>query len=62
MKNDKKKPSELNNPSHNKSYFGKIRPKLEDFYDISDPRGCSTTEYNIYEKELNRWKVENKLD
>lgn len=46
------------------------KPKLEDFYDVDDPRGCSSSEYNQYllaleefenqeitlEDELEMWK------
>ena len=32
------------------------RPELEDFYDNSDPRGCSTTEYNEYLKALKEYE------
>lgn len=28
------------------------KPKLKDFYDELDPRGCSTSEYNEYLKAL----------
>jgi len=31
------------------------KPKLEDYYDIQDPRGCSTTEYNEYLKALDKY-------
>lgn len=34
------------------------KPKLEDFYDSSDPRGCSTSEYNEYLKALEKYKTE----
>lgn len=30
----------------------KRKPELEDFYDVNDPRGCSTFEYNEYLKAL----------
>jgi hypothetical protein len=32
------------------------KPRLEDFYDDNDPRGCSTSELNAYEKALERWE------
>lgn len=32
------------------------KPKLEDFYDESDPRGCSSTEYRQYEAALTAWE------
>jgi hypothetical protein len=35
-------------------------PQLEDFYDISDPRGCSTSEYNDYLKALEEYNKQNK--
>lgn len=28
------------------------KPKLEDFYDVNDPRGCSSSEYDNYIKAL----------
>ena len=31
-------------------------PKLEDFYDCHDPRGCSTSEYNEYLKAVAKFK------
>ena len=31
-------------------------PKIEDFYDVNDPRGCSSSEFYYYEKALNEWK------
>lgn len=34
------------------------RPELEDFYDELDPRGCSSSEYNEYEKALKKWEDE----
>lgn len=42
----------------NLNFFEKFNPEpnLEDFYDGSDPRGCSTSEYNEYEKALGKWK------
>lgn len=35
-----------------------MKPKLEDFYDQSDPRSCSTSEYNEYIKALTQWEKE----
>lgn len=32
------------------------KPRLEDFYDESDPRGCSSSEYNDYEKALKAYE------
>lgn len=32
------------------------KPKLEDFYDESDPRGCSTSEYSEYIRALSAWE------
>lgn len=32
------------------------KPKLEDFYDESDPRGCSSTEYRNFEVALAEWE------
>jgi hypothetical protein len=32
------------------------KPKLEDFYDLSDPRGCSTSEYNLWMNALDEWE------
>lgn len=37
-------------------------PKLEDFYDELDPRGCSTSEYNNYIIALNKWKNDNNIN
>lgn len=31
------------------------KPKLSDFYDELDPRGCSTSEYDKYLKALKEW-------
>lgn len=36
----------------------KEKPKLEDFYDVSDPRGCSTSKYEEYLKALKKWEDE----
>lgn len=35
------------------------KPKLEDFYDTSDPRGCSSSEYEDYQKALEQWTTYN---
>lgn len=35
------------------------KPKLSDFYDELDPRGCSTSEYNKYLNALNDWEDKN---
>lgn len=32
------------------------KPQLEDFYDDMDPRGCSTSEFDAYEKALKNWE------
>ena len=32
------------------------KPELEDFYDESDPRGCSNSEYNEYLKALRKYE------
>lgn len=32
------------------------KPELEDFYDVHDPRGCSTGEYNDYLKALEEYE------
>ena len=37
-------------------------PKLEDFYDEQDPRGCSSSEYNEYLKALGDYNKLRKLD
>lgn len=31
-------------------------PVLQDFYDVHDPRGCSTSEYNLYERALSEYR------
>lgn len=31
------------------------KPKMEDFYDTSDPRGCSSSEYEDYQKALEEY-------
>ena len=31
------------------------RPLLSDFYDSTDPRGCSSSEYREYQKELDKY-------
>ena len=36
-------------------------PQLEDYYDELDPRGISSTEYNKYLKDLEEYKIKNKL-
>ena len=36
-------------------------PKLEDFYDKQDPRGCSSSEYNEYLKALGDYNILKKL-
>jgi hypothetical protein len=41
------------------SYKGKAKPQLEDFYDTSDPRGCSSSEYNDYQNAVYKWEVDN---
>jgi hypothetical protein len=41
------------------SYKGKSKPQLEDFYDTSDPRGCSSSEYNDYQNAVYKWEVDN---
>jgi len=42
-------------------YSKKFKPKLEDFYDTSDPRGCSSSEYDDYQKALNSYLKQNKI-
>jgi len=37
-------------------------PKLEDFYDENDPRGCSTREFEKYEEALRKYKNGSKDD
>lgn len=37
-------------------------PKLEDFYDEQDPRGCSSSEYNEYLKALGEYNKLRKLE
>lgn len=32
------------------------KPQLTDFYDSSDPRGCSTSEYEDYLKVVKKWE------
>lgn len=34
------------------------KPELGDFYDESDPRGCSTSEYTNYIEALKKWEKE----
>jgi hypothetical protein len=41
------------------SYKGLPKPKLEDFYDTSDPRGCSSSEYEDYANAVKKWELEN---
>ena len=49
-----------NNELYNiQSLKDKHMPKLEDYYDIFDPRGCSTSEYSEYQVALKRWKLDN---
>lgn len=31
------------------------RPKLEDFYDTLDPRGCSSSEYKEYSEAMDKY-------
>lgn len=31
------------------------KPKLEDFYDPTDPRGCSSSEYNEYSEAVDKY-------
>lgn len=33
------------------------KPELTDFYDESDPRGCSSSEYSLYIKALDDWTL-----
>lgn len=33
------------------------RPKLTDFYDVSDPRGCSTSEYNSFVEAVKKYEL-----
>lgn len=33
-------------------------PKLEDFYDVDDPRGCSLSEYEDFVDAHERWEEE----
>lgn len=35
------------------------KPNIEDFYDVSDPRGCSSSEYYEYEQALAKWEEDN---
>lgn len=35
------------------------KPKIEDFYDVSDPRGMSTSEWDEYQKAILEWKNSN---
>ena len=37
----------------------KEKPKLEDFYDSADPRGCSTSEYDNYLNTLKDYEINN---
>ena len=37
----------------------KDKPKIEDFYDVNDPRGCSSSELNKYEIALKEWEENN---
>lgn len=48
-----KKKKENKNSFEKKTFFRE--PQLDDFYDSADPRGCSTTEYNMYLKALNKY-------
>ena len=32
------------------------KPEMKDYYDSSDPRGCSMSEYNEWQKDLKRWE------
>ena len=41
------------------SYKGLPKPKLEDFYDTQDPRGCSSSEYNEYTDAVKKWERDN---
>ena len=36
------------------------KPQLEDFYDPTDPRGCSSSEFNDYMRALEMWEKEQK--
>jgi|688.fasta_scaffold14099_9 hypothetical protein len=49
----------LSQPLVSGSYKGKSKPQLEDFYDTSDPRGCSSSEYNDYQNAVYKWEVDN---
>lgn len=35
------------------------KPKLSDYYDTSDPRGASRSEYEDYERDLKKWERSN---
>ena len=43
------------------SYKGLPKPNLENFYDTSDPRGCSSSEYEDYLDAVRKWEFENKF-
>ena len=64
MSKEKISKESVNSTSHKtdviRSYKGLPKPKLEDFYDISDPRGCSSSEYEDYVKAVKKWEIENK--
>jgi len=32
------------------------KPKLEDYYDVHDPRGCSTSEIKMYHKAVEEYE------
>jgi hypothetical protein len=62
MKNkveNKQNSEQLNILAVSGSYKGKSKPQLEDFYDTSDPRGCSSSEYNDYQNAVYKWEVDN---
>ena len=62
MKNkveNKQNSEQLNILAVSGSYKGKSKPQLEDFYDTSDPRGCSSSEYEDYANAVKKWELEN---
>jgi len=54
------KKSEVEDNSAFFEIFNNAEPKLEDFYDDTDPRGCSLSEYDEYIKALSNYYKINK--
>lgn len=57
---DEPKPSKksgMSSPSKEGAVAVPPKPKMEDYYDSSDPRGCSLSEYQAWQNDLKKWEA-----